>query len=536
MSDTKPKCGLTPTEVWLTAIWRTVTSDTWVDFILDRINSNLDKRVSKALGDPKPQWLSRRLLSQTPTNTPGIGQTKSQSMPPEWTGHKIAERVIVYHEADRAGPHVESYLLVDGKGYNLGVKRLRPEHLKNIKKNSKGYLTQSSKDYLINVLRTEFNNRAWLAQTTDHSPNEARMSWVEREYDSGYGAGEMRQVLSDERVDLFKTGQAIEWRDWTLNPHANAYVYGIMQPNERRSNRMLSLGFKETDYIAQDRLHLKPHIGTQNFDRFKQAVGPDGIITIKEDGASFYFECGPKGTNYWSPRISKKTGRRISYNANVRDLVHVKCPTSTSGMGELNYVDNNTGRVLTAHETGGILNRQAPIPDSVSPRLTIYRIDKVGRKEVFNERYSDNILRCSSFVSGVHHPGIKVPIRVSLQEAERAAKHAEGLVGIPVNKPISEGHKYKPRGDTYDWTVDRVDLRPGPSGRDSAIAGVVWFKNDNGDSFKIGPGSMGTFEVVNDIMLHPNNYVGRTAKVHGYQGHEGRAARFVEWHTDKGEA
>lgn len=488
-------------------------------------------KLPRSSGSP---WLTVRAYKEL--TKPAYVQSMEQTMPPEWGGHQVCERIVVYHDAYKAGPHIEQYIVINGKAYNIGVKRLQPQHLEHVNTNNGGGLTLKSREYLIGLLRKEFQNGAWLAQTTDHTPEEARTSWSNHKYSDGYGAGEMREVLLDSHVDVYKTGNTIEYRDWDLNPHKNAYVFGLMEPKTGvRNARILKLGFKEhNDPKFFDRLHLKPHIGTKEFARFKKMVGEDGIVTLKEDGASFYFEVTTKGTKIYSPRISKQTGHRLNYDAKVRDVIGIaseEARCNVTGMGELNYIDTRTGRTLTAHETSGILNTDAPLPQHIEPKLTIYRIDRIGRKDVHNEPYDTNLTRIRDFVRACPHRSLRSPTVLDWNKAEEVAKYHEGLVGIPKNASILDGRKYKPRHDLYDWTVESVELQPGSKG---GIAGVIWFKGEKGQRFKIGASSLGSREEAQAIMKNPKKYIGRVAKVSSYKGHEGRAPKLEDWHDAKG--
>lgn len=490
------------------------------------------REISKrTIKDRKPTWAIRSLIDKS--NHIDMEFGNNQTMPCEWKGSKEANRIIVYHEADKAGPHIDTYLVIDGKAYSIGVKRLRPEHIQNIKKNGGGLLTEKSKQYIASIIRQEYANGAWLAQTTDHTPEEARTEWSNRAYNGVYGAGEMRQVVLDSPVTVFKTGDSIEFRDWDLNPDTNAYVFNIMDEKPGvRSKRILKLGYKANgEPKLKDRLHLKPHIGTHEFDRFKRLVGNDGIVTLKEDGASFYFEINKEGMRFWSPRKSKVTGHRINYDAKVGNLIHHTSPVKVTGMGELNFIDKKTGIVLDSANTGGILNSHNPLPNNIEPRLTIYRIDSIGRQDVHDIDYSKNLSYIGSFVNSLKDEYIRQPQTVTWDNAQDIAHMNEGLVGIAKGDSILEGRKFKPRHDLYDWTITSIDLQEGSKGR---IAGVVRFENESGKQFKIGAGSIGSDEFVKTIMRNPNNFIGRVAKVSSYKGHEGRAPKFVEWHEAKG--
>lgn len=517
----------------LISLWKVITSKESIKFVVGLAIDNIVKpKIVNYIKvrAPSSRFITVRLakhMTKVPSN-------REQTMPPAWEGHIVTDRIIVYHEADKAGPHVEQYIITHGKAYNIGVKRLTKEHISNIHKVkahtiNKGKLTQASKDYLINVLRNEFQKDGWLAQTTDHSPDEARSSWLtRREGVRGYGQGETRQILDDSRVDLFKTGNTIEYRDWLLNPNENSYVFGLM---EKPNTRVLKLGFKLPKIPDfEDRLHLKAHIGEDSYDRFKRMIGDDGIITIKEDGASFYFESNKEGLSLFSPRVSKETGRRINYNAKIRHLLYHTSEKTHRGMGELYYVDRDANRILTATETGGLLNSNRPLPDHVDPRLMIYRIDSVGRQQVSNLSYSENLGLIGSLVLEFNDSWVGCPVVVDWGVAKEVANKHEGLIGVPKDKSLLDGRKYKPRGDLYDWTVVAINLYDGPSG---GPAGVVLFDNGSGKTFQIGATSMGDRANFEELKSNPDKYIGRVAKVSSYKGHEGRSPKFEDWHLDK---
>lgn len=455
---------------------------------------------------------------------------KIQTMPEEWRGHKQVDRIIVYHEAGRK--HIEMYLVINGQAHNVGVKNLTEEMIANVKKNSDGHLTNKSKDYLIDIFRTEFKNRAWLAQTTDHKPSEARQQWFNSPDKPGsyYGAGPMREVILDSKVDLFKTGNSIEWRDWQLNPHEDAYVFCIMDRGPRRNNNIFSLGFKKIDaHSVEDKLHLKGFIGEEEFPKF-HAHTKDGIITVKYDGASTYFRTGPEGTYFWSPRISKVTGERLNYNAKVGDLRHIKTRSKIHGMGELLYVDKKTGRVLKAHEVGGVLNSDKPVPEHLKPIIHIYRIDKVNRKKTTGETYAENLSRINKLVEQIDDDRIRAPEIVDPKDSLATAKMGEGLVGIPRGRSIFEGAKFKHRSETQDGIITKVDFRHGDKG---GIEGVVWYKDDKtGLIHKTSSGFTHAQKI--HMMENPSKYEGVVMVLAHYPGHAARAATFSRFHDSKG--
>lgn len=503
-------------------------------------------RASLAKSAPKSRFMTVRLLEGKRINSVN---DRVRNMPDEWEGHKNVKRIIVFHDADEAGPHVEWYIEVDGQCYNIGVKRLSKDRMKkyglyddkrgsDVMYNSKGELTGVAKERLLQIVKDEFEGTkgtgSWTGQSTDHTPEEARESWTNfnPKYQGKYGAGRSRNVLADDEIEVWKLGNTIEGRDYTLSKHKDFYVHKFKETEGGQV--ILRVGLKDHhDINVHDRLHLKGHIGEESYEKFVKNVGEEGIVTIKEDGASFHFKIDKHGFHAYSPRISKETGKRISYRHKLGNIRHLRAEDRYQGMGELVLIDKKTGKPIKAHETGGFLNKNAPIPDRYEPRLVIYRIDKVGRKKVINESYHDNLERIQSLTDELGDDRITAPVLVEWEEALQTSREHEGLVGIAKDSPITNGNKFKPRGDAYDWTLTEVELEPGSKG---GIAGVCWFESESGKRYKIGASSMGNRESVLEIMNNPDKYEGRVAKVECYPGHEGRAAKFKEWHLDKGTA
>lgn len=467
---------------------------------------------------------------------------RAKTMPANWAGHKKVERIIVFHDAYKAGPHIEWYLVVNGQAHNMGVKRLNAERLERIGYDKRGFynnngdLSQKARRSLLEVVQEEFDGEglgSFVGQSTDHMPDEARESWRvgERLTDqSSYGAGKARIVLADDKVEVWKLGETIEGRDPLISNNKDFYIHKFKETEN--GNVVLKIGLKSHgDPDFPDRLHLKPYIGEETYDKFVRDVGNDGIVTLKEDGASFYFQITKHGFRAWSPRRSVETNERIQYTHKLGGVRHLTSDKPIEGMGEITFVDKRTGKILHSHEIGGLLNRKTPLDDHYEPRLVIYRIDQVGRKSVIDEPYERNLERIDNLVRDLDDPRVHTPEIVGWADAYHTSQKYEGLVGIPKGSSIGEALKYKPRGNLHDWPVTAVDLHYGPKGR---IAGVVRFQREDGKPAKIGASSMGTDEEVLDIMNNPDKYVGRVARVESYKGHEGRAAKFVDWHQDKG--
>lgn len=469
-----------------------------------------------------PVTVRRCKLLVTNHGTPFGGR----EMPPEFIGHRVARRVIVVHLANRKGPHVDIHMVDEELGLKTSWVINLPSKELEIRLNNKGQLTQRTKDAVLDLVREEFQGRVYIAQSLDHTLSQARTEWWHHEVDSGYGAGELREVIADDRIDLFKSGRKLQWMDWRLNPHQESYAFQVFAgDNDKRNTPIWAVGYKQFGRPqVEDRLHLK---FDKDPEKFLRLVGEDAHITIKEDGASFYFEATPQGTRFYAPRHSKKTGERIDYTARFGDMRNITTSERISGMGEL--LMYRKGKVLAAHEIGGLLNRNSPLPEDIDVEGVVYRIDRVGRRVHTHDPIEVQAELVQGFAA--RHASLRPPTRISPSEVH-GTQELEGVVGVRNGASLGTGRKLKWRGDTVDWEVEDVTLKPGAKG---GIQGVVWFRSlTSGKRFKLGGGPLGPMAQRQDMMENPDSYVGRVAKVACLNGHEGRGAKFEEWHMDKG--
>lgn len=86
----------------------------------------------------------------------------------------VKELNIMYHDANRAGKHLDVHL-----GHLSIVIRVNGKPVESqIKYNNKGELTQISKDALINHLRAEVANNSRMVWNHDHTLTNARSNWL----------------------------------------------------------------------------------------------------------------------------------------------------------------------------------------------------------------------------------------------------------------------------------------------------------------------------------------------------------------------
>jgi len=431
--------------------------------------------------------------------------------------------VVVYHDASRAGKHLDVHF---GNGTSFIVRVSGKPVESKIKFNRDGHLTETSKKELIAFLREEISNRSRVPQNIDHSKSEASFEFFNGSLSQGYGSGFTRQKVLEGDALIMKIsggkGETAEMYIPQLDPDNTIYIHKLYDGK----TPIAVWGFKTNpDVRFEDRLHLKL---IDTVSEFEKKIDP-ATITKKYDGASCYVWTTKKGTRIYSPRISKTTGRRIEYTPKVWELADVSSEKEIKAMGELlfrkKYFGIIPGGYIPAHEIGGILNSNSLRPDNVQPEIRLYRVDKYGNLKLYDAPFFEN-RKFQEKVALLKPDILKV---VELTDIDD--RSMEGLVATGFGDSIINGFKIKWREDLFDWIVEDIDFRITDKG---AIAGVMWCRSlESGKRFKLGPGQVGNYDTVLDIMENKDQYIGRVAKVAGFKGHEGRAAKLVDWHLDK---
>lgn len=445
----------------------------------------------------------------------------------------IKQMKIIFHDANKAGRHIDIH--IGHLSLIIGVKDKPVE--KAIKFNAKGELTAKAKELLLEHVREEIYNNSRVVQNLDHSKTNAAVTWnIGGKGLKGYGAGPTRQTILNEDVEIMSvdkgSGKTIKMYSPTINKHGLLFIHKLYPGNKKKAPIVIFGKIKKGPPNFDDRLHL---IMKQDIKKFLKLIDPK-TATRKYDGASVHFDANKKETIFWSPRISKETEERIQYSQKVPELFRIGHNVNPRGMGELMFREAfnplnpkhwfNKDRYLSAAEIGGILNSNKLRPRNVIPDFRIYRMDHWNGENVGDLPFFENRILQKAFAK------LSKFINVVELAPVKFNKNWEGLVAIPPGESIKNGYKLKWWGDAQDWAIESNELKFGETGK---IAGVIWFRSlDSGKRFKLGPGQLGKEAECLDLMKQGNKIVGRVAKVKSRRGHEGRAAKLVEWHLDKG--
>lgn len=467
-------------------------------------------------------------------------------------GSRVVKKLyVMYHDANKAGRHLDVHI-----GHQSIVVRVSGKPVeKKLKFNSKGILTEESKTLLIQHLRDEISNNSRVVHNHDHTVSNAKCSWLEPT-EGHYGAGKTRQPILIDKAELYhphlKTSQ--HWYIPSLFPDQGTYIHEIY-PGSKKTAPILIWGkLIPRDTKFKDRLHLKM-ISADELEKYTSKIDPL-TNTRKYDGASAYFTTNGIGFKLFSPRYSKVTGHRIEYTYKVPELANIHngthqwlpgLPTQsskTNGMGEMLFYRRNqigsllekmfgirgpegwTWNYIPAAQIGGILNSNKVRPLDIYPEYRLYRIDKFNGEDTTDLPFFKN--RALQHIVSTANPWFKV---VKLSPVTKNTSW-EGLVGVPKGLSVNDGLKIKWWQDPHDWEVIHNGFSLSEKGN---IQGVITFRSlESGTEFKLGPGQVGSFDDCMSLLEMQGKTIGMAAKVQSRNGHEGRAAKLVEWHMDKG--
>lgn len=451
-----------------------------------------------------------------------------------------SKMIINYHHADKAGRHVDIHIKVNGR-YLSFVKRLPDEFKVNLHKDR---LTADTKSRIMDLVKQEFDNGAWLGQSQDHIGEAAGAQWFHRSEHSGYGEGPIREKIFEADAEILHSHESIKFRCLEFEQEREAYLFKIMEANENRPSNILKIGFhRPKENIVGEK--LSPAFD-KDMDNFAQEVGHDGTITVKKDGASAFFSISKKGFAAWSPRISKKTGRPISYTNKLPiELRSITSKQTVAGMMEImlyrkehSILDNfailrpfgpfSKEIALSAPEIGGMLNSHTKIPDDVKQRHLVYVVRKDGRNKLSNLPYEENIKHINRVAEMSEH---LEPVELISLEDISSLDGEEGVVGTPAGMPLDKAaRKFKFRDELQDGIITDVSFEPGNKG---GITGVINYVDDKtGKRYNTSSGLTHNQKLW--LAKNADKVKGAVIKLRGFRGHRGRAVVFDGFHEGKG--
>lgn len=454
------------------------------------------------------------MTDKTYTNTSHLMDKKKS----EFNRPGKTDFVVAYHQADVAGPHLDIHFPSYGTSLGINLKnKIDPDELEF----SNGSLSKKSRQKLVDILKNDIlKSSARTFINYDHALGEARIKWPVGESPQGYGSGKIRDIILDSRASVVPGDKSTTLHIPDISPKP-LYAHRLQSGNYKPT---MIIGVRKEVEAPE----LQPRLKLKNITESQMSEIDPSSITLKEDSASAYIHSDEKGTRLFSPRTSKRTGKQIEYTSKFPEIAALRHKSGMTGMGELLIMKN--GKQLPSNKVSGILNSSSIPSHDISPVLKLYRIDALDGKKTSDVGFHENRALQKSVAKQFRSPHISVVEPTTVEKAR--ASGAEGIVAVPRGGNIGTGVKLKFRDKYNDWRLDSIDFKPGAKG---GIAGTAAMTSlESGKTFKMGPSQIGSHSVVKQMMANPEEFTGRVYKVKGARGHEGRAAKIVEEHMDKG--
>src|SRR5574343_350622 len=161
----------------------------------------------------------------------GLSATRRSWIYPEecdFIDNRIVKNLtIVYHDANKASQHLDIHF-----GHLSLVYRVSGKNIGPIKYNSKGLLTDASKQVLLEHLRSEIRNNSRVVHNHDHTLSNSRMNWKynpELSNVEGYGSGPTRQIILQDKCEFYhpEVKSSLHIYAPLINPDQGLYIYQI---------------------------------------------------------------------------------------------------------------------------------------------------------------------------------------------------------------------------------------------------------------------------------------------------------------------
>jgi len=269
---------------------------------------------------------------------------------------------------------------------------------------------------------------------------------------------------------------------------------------------------------------------------------PDEIWTAKIDGAHSIAEFRKgKLPDIYSHRISKRTGGKIDYTAK---LPHIKTPSQINGKFRLETFATQKGKAVEPEVVTSILNsgREKSLALQKALKLktqtAVIDVEKYEGKNVekkpyeLKRQYMENLVR--------QHPEFTLPAlaktpkqKEKLQRDIAEGSHPQTKEGIIVHTP--KGFAKAKIFKEHDVYVRGIYPEESQTGRTPMAGGIEYAWAPTGDAKgRVGTGFSHSEKM--DMLQHPENYIGRVARVHALGLSKNRVLlkpSFKHWHVEK---
>jgi len=359
----------------------------------------------------------------------------------------------------------------------------------------------------------------------------------------GYGEGTVKPLEKGKLViTSIKPGKIT----FTLGSRKHPERFALIKTEGKN---WLLINTTPTKSKAHD-IYKKVHYKVVQPNELSKMLGKDYAAQKKLDGAAALAELLKDRIEVYSYRKSKQTGWPILHTERLQLPSNLKIPKELVGTvlrGEIYGV--RKGKVIPPMELGGLLN--ASLEKSlkeqqrrnIEMKAAIFNIlnlpkklkNKVDEDFVAKQNLIDEILAKTGLKGKLH----TLPYYTSPKDIERLYKRIkskrdpetkEGLVFHPLKggKPVKL--KFKEDADVIIKKIFPAETKSGKK-----RAGGFWYSLPGSNKIvgKVGTGF--THAILQDMLKHPENYIGRRARITAQEQFPSgayRAPSFLALHED----
>ena len=357
-------------------------------------------------------------------------------------------------------------------------------------------------------LPTEAGQKRLMVPTELHS-------WKYKDFEGtiprGHGAGEVSKTEESPMVILKNTPDKIQW---TRGTSQDSPIYTMIKT--RNGNFIVTIKQKDQPTIVKT--YKKSHFPSKPISEIAEDIDAGARVRAKIDGASTLLYLGENGIRAFGTRVGAN-GMRPEYT----DIA--------GGLRDFNVPKDLQGKLLRG-EIYGVDNKGKPIhPTELSALLHMNLVNAIDKKQKSGIRLliaalaenkngvDDYWTGADDVVAKLKHPAIHGMPPVTGESAKRlvakivAGKYPLTREGVVLSMPNGKMIKSK-KIDDYDVVIR--DIFKADTNRGDMAGGFTY--SYPGSDKVIGRVGTGFDDATRkDMLEHPENYIGQTARVHSQE-------------------
>lgn len=347
----------------------------------------------------------------------------------------------------------------------------------------------------------------------------------------GYGAGTVTKLEKSPVIILENTPTKLTF---TRGDSRNAPVYTML----KTGNGNYITFIRGTDIPLKVKSYSKEHFKSVPLDKIADLMDENTVATPKLDGAGALAALGNKGIRVFSIRPDKQ-GNPIEYTDHIGGLRDIPIPEDLRGTvlrGEVIATDRK-GSVLPPQTLSGLLNstliKAAVDRVKNGTALKLAPLAVVGNNlDDYNRERISEITKRLNLRQFIDIPSYDKEAAMKAVEAMRNGTHPLTREGLVIQRPGERPVKAKL---TDDNDVVIRSIFPAVTKDGDRRAGGFEYSLPSGKQVVGRVGTGMDHQLLKDMLAHPEQYIGRTARIKSmgqYDSGAYRAPSFISMKED----